>query len=116
MTSILPLSTSCALAVLAPIDDGHIVTRVLHKAGGGSVAILAMAAGEGLREHTNPHDALVVVTDGEARIFVAGEPHAVAAAETIRLPAGVPHAVEAATDLRMLLILLRESPCRCPTS
>ena len=105
----LPSATPQPLAALAPIEAGRVATRVLHKTAGGSASVLAMAAGEGLREHTNPSQALVVVVEGEARISVAGEPHAVAAGETIRLPAGVPHAVEAVADLRMLLILLHES-------
>ncbi|WP_412069938.1 cupin domain-containing protein [Rubrivirga sp. IMCC43871] len=105
----LPSATPQSLATLAPVETGRVATRVLHKTAAGSASVLAMAAGEGLREHTNATDALVVVIAGEARISVAGEPHAVRAGETTRLPATVPHAVEAVSDLRMLLILLHES-------
>ena len=102
----LPLSTPQALASLAPVGADRVATQVLYKTGGGSATVLAFRAGQGLREHTNPDDALLIVVDGRARISVAGEPHAVSAGETIRLPATVPHAVEAETDMRMLLVLL----------
>jgi len=105
----LPSATPQPLAALAPVEAGRIATQVLHKTDGGSAAVLAIAAGGALREHTNPSDALVVVVEGQARITVAGTPHTVAAGETIRLPADIPHAVDAVSDLRMLLILLHES-------
>lgn len=108
MASSLPSATVQALATLAPFAPGVMATRVLHKTAGGSVALLALSEGEGLREHVNTHDALVIVVNGEARIEVAGTSHRVAAGETIRLPGDVPHAVGAVTDLRMLLILLKD--------
>ena len=49
------------------------MSRVLLKNKGGTVTLFAFAIGEGLSEHTAPFDALVVVTDGEADIEIAGE-------------------------------------------
>jgi quercetin dioxygenase-like cupin family protein len=73
------------------------------------VTLFAFAEGEGLSEHTAPFDALIVVTDGQAEVTIAGERHAVRAGETIRLPAGVPHAVHAPADVRLLLVMLRDA-------
>ena len=88
-------------------QDGSIVSRVLLKDKGGTVTLFAFDTGEGLSEHTAPFEALVVVTDGEADIEIAGESYKVKQGETILLPANRPHAVKAATKFKMLLIMIR---------
>lgn len=92
---------------LLQYQDGSIVSRVLLKNKGGTVTLFAFDVGEGLSEHTAPFDALVVVTDGEADIQIAGESFKVRQGETIVLPANKPHAVMAATRFKMLLIMIR---------
>lgn len=100
-------------AEVKPLDgmlqyqDGSIVSRVLLKNQGGTVTLFAFDVGEGLSEHTAPFDALVVVTDGEADIQVAGESFKVKQGETIVLPANRPHAVKATAKFKMMLIMLR---------
>lgn len=95
------------LVDLLQYQDGSIVSRVLLKNKGGTVTLFAFDVGEGLSEHTAPFDALVVVTDGEADIEIAGESFKVRQGETIILPANRPHAVRAATKFKMLLIMIR---------
>ncbi len=95
------------LVDLLQYQDGSIVSRVLLKNKGGTVTLFAFDVGEGLSEHTAPFDALVVVTDGEADIEIAGESFKVRQGETIILPANQPHAVKAATKFKMLLIMIR---------
>ena len=95
------------LVDLLQYQDGSIVSRVLLKNKGGTVTLFAFDVGEGLSEHTAPFDALVVVTDGEANIEIAGESFKVRQGETILLPANRPHAVRAATRFKMLLIMIR---------
>lgn len=95
------------LIELLQYQDGSIVSRVLLKNKGGTVTLFAFDVGEGLSEHTAPFDALVVVTDGEADIEIAGESFKVRQGETIILPANRPHAVRAATKFKMLLIMIR---------
>ena len=92
---------------LLQYQDGAIVSRVLLKNKGGTVTLFAFDAGEGLSEHTAPFDALVVVTDGEASIQIAGQSFTVRQGETIVLPANKPHAVMAVTPFKMLLIMIR---------
>jgi quercetin dioxygenase-like cupin family protein len=92
---------------LLQYQDSSIVSRVLLKNKGGTVTLFAFDVGEGLSEHTAPFDALVVVTDGEADIEIAGEGFKVRQGETITLPANRPHAVRAATRFKMLLIMIR---------
>ena len=95
------------LVDLLQYQDGSIVSRVLLKNKGGTVTLFAFDVGEGLSEHTAPFDALVVVTDGEADVEIAGESFRVKQGETIILPANRPHAVKAATRFKMLLIMIR---------
>ena len=95
------------LVDLLQYQDGSIVSRVLLKNKGGTVTLFAFDVGEGLSEHTAPFDALVVVTDGEADVEIAGESFKVRQGETIILPANRPHALKAATKFKMLLIMIR---------
>jgi len=95
------------LVDLLQYQDGSIVSRVLLKNKGGTVTLFAFDVGEGLSEHTAPFDALVVVTDGEADIEIAGESFNVRQGETIILPANQPHAVKATTKFKMILIMIR---------
>ena len=103
----MPTTPVQTLAELAAFQPGTIVSRMLLKNKGGTATLFAFAEGEGLSEHTAPFDALIVVTDGEATVTIAGEAHRVGAGEAVRLPADVPHAVHADADLRMLLVMLR---------
>jgi quercetin dioxygenase-like cupin family protein len=92
---------------LLQYQDDSIVSRVLLKNKGGTVTLFAFDVGEGLSEHTAPFDALVVVTDGEADIEIAGNSFKVKQGETIILPANRPHALKAVTRFKMLLIMIR---------
>lgn len=92
---------------LLQYQEGSIVSRVLLKNKGGTVTMFAFDVGESLSEHTAPFDALVVVTEGEADIQIAGASFKVREGETILLPANKPHAVMAATRFKMLLIMIR---------
>jgi len=83
------------------------VSRILLKKETGSVTIFAFDAGQSLSEHTVPHDALVQVLEGRARITIAGEEHEVAKGETILMPAHQPHAVRAPVACKMLLTMIR---------
>lgn len=95
------------LGELLKFQDGAIVSRVLLKNQGGTVTFFAFDAGEGLSEHTAPFDALVLITEGEAEVTVAGETFRVRPGETITLPANRPHAVKAVSKFKMLLIMIR---------
>jgi quercetin dioxygenase-like cupin family protein len=100
-------TTVLEVAGLLEYQEGSIVSRQVMKGPGGSVTAFAFAAGEGLSEHTTPHEALIQVVDGSAVIEVGGEAHDVDAGELIRLPAGVPHAVQARRRFKMILTMIR---------
>jgi quercetin dioxygenase-like cupin family protein len=96
-----------ALAGLVAYQDGAVVSRVVLRGGGGTATVFAFDAGQELSEHTVPHDALVLVVEGEAEITVSGTVHAVPAGAVLRMPGGEPHAVRAPRRFKMLLVLLR---------
>lgn len=98
------------LSGLLAYQDGSVVSRQLVKNASGGVTLFAFAQGEGLSEHTTPHDALIVVLDGTADVTVLGATHAVTAGESIFLPGGKPHAVHAPERFTMLLVMLKNAP------
>ena len=97
------------LSGLLAYQEGSVVSRQLVKNASGGVTLFAFAEGEGLSEHTTPHDALVVVLEGRADITVLGATRSVSAGETIFLPGGKPHAVAAPERFTMLLVMLKNA-------
>lgn len=97
------------VADLVGYQAGSVVSRQVVKNGSGSVTLFAFDEGEGLSEHTTPHDALVWVVDGTARITLDGVAREVRAGEAILLPGGRPHAVAAPERFTMALVMLKAS-------
>lgn len=95
------------LAGLVEYQDGTVVSRQLLKTTGGSVTCFAFDRGEGLSEHSTPHEALLQVLDGEARVEISGVAHRVATGQVLWLPASEPHAVQAEERFKMVLVMLR---------
>ena len=96
-----------SLVGLVAHQEGAVVSRTLMKQAKGSVTLFAFDRGQELSEHTVPHDALVVVLDGEVEITVDGVPHRLRAGETILMPGGQPHAVKAIERFKMSLTMIR---------
>jgi quercetin dioxygenase-like cupin family protein len=88
-------------------QDNAVVSRTLVKAANGSVTVFAFDGGQALSEHTVPHDALVLVLDGEAEITVSGQAKRVAESEAILMPANQPHAVRATRPFKMMLVMIK---------
>ncbi len=102
-----PKAAVLQLADLAQYQEGSIVSRQITKQEAGNVTLFAFDAGQELSEHTAPFDALAHVLDGEAEVFLSGEPFLVQAGQIIILPAGKPHALRAAARFKMLLTMIR---------
>jgi quercetin dioxygenase-like cupin family protein len=92
---------------LLQYQDGAVVSRTLIDKKVGTVTMFAFDEGQGLSEHTAPYDAMVMITDGEVEIRIAGEPFRLKQGETIILPAGKPHALRALSPFKMMLIMIR---------
>ena len=103
-----PLLSPSPLAALLAVQPGAVVSRALVKKTVGTVTLFAFDAGEGLSEHSAPHEALVVGVEGEAAVTVSGAEMRVNAGDVLRLPAGAPHALVAKSPFKMLLVMLRD--------
>ena len=102
-------ATPVRLADQVAYASGAVVSRQLVKNESGSVTLFAFDAGEGLSEHTTPHDALVTILDGQAKITVGGEVHEVGSGEALLMPGGVPHALAARDRFKMSLVMLKRT-------
>jgi quercetin dioxygenase-like cupin family protein len=103
-----PIGAATALSDLIDVQPGGVVSRTLLKNPSGSLTLFAFGAGEGLSEHSTPHEAAVQVLEGRAEVRIGHEEHTVEAGEILHLPAGVPHALHAPEDFVMLLSMLRK--------
>lgn len=97
-----------SLADLVEYQAGSVVSRTLLSKASGNVTVFAFDSGEGLSEHTTPHDALVVSLDGELQITVAGHSHRLSRGEALLMPANKPHAVHAHARSKMLLVMIHD--------
>lgn len=87
--------------------EGAVVSKTIIKKPTGTVTLFSFAAGEGLSEHSSPHEALVQVLEGSVEISIGGEPVIVAVGECIILPANIPHALKAVEAFKMLLTMIK---------
>ena len=69
------------------------------------VILMAFDAGEGLKPHKAPGDALVIALEGKAKLLVGDKEIEIESGEQIVFPANVIHNVTAITRFKMLLIL-----------
>ncbi len=102
-----PKAAVHSLAEMVQYQEGSVVSRQITKQEAGNVTLFAFDAGQELSEHTAPFDALVHVLEGEAEVFISGEPFRVRAGQIIILPAGKPHALKAGGQFKMLLTMIR---------
>jgi quercetin dioxygenase-like cupin family protein len=96
------------LGELVSYQKGAIVSREVISRKTGTVTVFAFDEGQRLSEHTAPFDAMVVGVDGDAEVFIGGEPNRVKSGDTIIMPANVPHALQAVGRFKMLLIMIKK--------
>jgi len=104
-----PLARPGQLAGLLDIQEGSVVSRTLVKKPTGTITLFAFDAGEGLSEHSTPHDAVVQGLEGSLEVTIGGDPHRVGIGDALLLPANVPHALKAETPVKMLLTMIRDT-------
>jgi len=86
---------------------GAVVSRTIIKKQTGTVTVFAFDKGEGLSEHTAPFDAMVMIVDGSAEIFINKIPHLLHAGQSIIMPANIPHALQATEKFKMVLTMIK---------
>ncbi|MCX6067685.1 MAG: cupin domain-containing protein [Chloroflexi bacterium] len=102
-----PKAETLQIAEMATYQDGSVVSRQITKAEAGNVTLFAFDAGQELSEHTAPFDALVHILDGQAEVYISGQPFQLNTGQAIILPAGQPHALKAQQKFKMLLTMIR---------
>ncbi|OQA05313.1 MAG: AraC-like ligand binding domain protein [bacterium ADurb.Bin374] len=106
---VLPVSTPVDLVGFVDYAGGSVVSKTLVDKKIGTVTLFSFDQGQGLSEHTAPFDAIVQIIDGEAVIFIDGNPHVVKAGEMILMPANHPHSLRAEKRFKMLLTMIRSN-------
>lgn len=103
------ISTVQPLADLVQYQVGSVVSRVLFRNDAGVMTVFAFAEGQGLTEHSSPHDAIVQVVDGRVRITIGDEGHDLEAGDVLHLPPSIPHALHGGVPFKILLTILKRS-------
>lgn len=101
------IGKALTMADLVAYSDGSVVSKTLIDKKIGTLTLFSFDAGQGLSEHTAPYDAFVQIVDGEAKIIINGEEHAVTAGQFIIMPANIPHELKAVKPFKMLLVMIR---------
>lgn len=86
---------------------GSVVSKTIVKKPSGNITLFAFDKGEGLAEHSSPHDALVQVLDGQVEITIGGIAHPLQTGQSIILPANIPHALKATEQFKMMLTMIK---------
>ena len=92
--------TNCLDYVEGAIANIDLVSKDEFK-----VFLMAFDAGEGLKPHKAPGDALVLALEGKAKLLVGDKEVEIESGEQIVFPANVIHNVTAITKFKMMLIL-----------
>jgi quercetin dioxygenase-like cupin family protein len=87
--------------------EGSVVSKTIVKKPAGNITLFAFDKGEGLAEHSSPHDALVQMLDGKAEITIGGAPYNLQAGQNIVLPASIPHSLKAVEKFKMMLTMIK---------
>ena len=85
--------------------DGGIANIDIVSKEGFRLVLMAFDAGEGLKPHKAPGDALVLALEGKAKLLVGDKEIEIESGEQIVFPANVIHNVTAITRFKMMLIL-----------
>jgi quercetin dioxygenase-like cupin family protein len=88
-------------------QEGSVVSKEIVNKPTGTITLFAFDKNQGLSEHKTPYDAMVIVTDGSAKITVSGNANTVRAGEYLIMPANKPHALKAEEQFKMALIMIK---------
>lgn len=94
------------LGGLVAYQEGQVVSRTLAQNGAVSLTLFSFDKGEEISSHASTGDAMVMVLEGEALITIGGREYTVTGGQTIVMPANIPHAVAAAQRMKMLLTVV----------
>lgn len=87
-------------------QPGAVVSRTLVDKNTVTLTLFAFSKGQSLSEHTSPHNAILQVLEGAARVTIDGKGYELETGESIVMPANVPHGVEAVKNFKMFLTMV----------
>ena len=104
-----PIENGNVFSALDTIEysTNAVVSKTILKKPAGNISLFSFDAGEGLAEHSSPHEAFIYILDGLAEITIAGKSQDVQKNECIILPANIPHALKANQAFKMLLVMIK---------
>ncbi|HWI55161.1 MAG TPA: cupin domain-containing protein [Desulfobacteria bacterium] len=101
------LAKTLNISKMVEYQSDSIISREIVRKETGTITLFAFDAGQGLSEHTAPFDAVVQILDGEAEIFISGEPVNAVSGEVVIMPANKPHSLKANKRFKMLLTMIK---------
>lgn len=107
MSSVIEASKTFVPVESIEYADGSVVSRTIVKKPSGNITLFAFDEGEGLAEHSSPHEALVQLLDGKAEITIGGTPFHLQSGQSIILPANIPHSLKANEKFKMMLTMIK---------
>lgn len=108
MSKKVEISEAINLAESIEYASSSIVSKSVIKKTAGNISLFAFDKGEGLAEHSSPHEALVQILDGVAKIIIGGDPITVCIGESVILPANIPHSLQAEEKFKMMLTMIKD--------
>lgn len=66
------------------------------------VGILNYKKGEGAKEHTHPHEQIIIVLEGKMRVTLDDEVSEIGPGYACHMPPNVPHSIEVLEDLQII--------------
>jgi quercetin dioxygenase-like cupin family protein len=85
----------------APIQPDKIGHHTVLSAGGARVIVLALDAGQTMREHRTHHPIVLHALDGKVRVTADGSSYDLSPGGLLYLPNAMPHSVEAVEPSRI---------------
>lgn len=96
------------LGAVVQVQEGAVVSKVVHRDERLDVTVFGFGAGEGLTEHRSTRVALLHVLRGRLRLTVDGVEHDAGPGFWLHMAEGAPHALEAVEPTVMLLTQIRQ--------
>lgn len=107
MTNIIETSIPFVPVESIEYSVGSVVSKTIVKKPAGNITLFAFDKGEGLAEHSSPHEALVQLLDGKAEITIGEIPYNLQSGQSIILPANIPHSLKANEKFKMMLTMIK---------
>jgi quercetin dioxygenase-like cupin family protein len=84
-----------------------VVSKTIIKKPSGNITLFSFDKGEGLAEHSSPHEVMLQILDGNAEVTIGEIIHNLHTGQCILLPSNIPHALKAHERFKMMLTMIK---------